>query len=460
MRTVIRVGFTTLALVVAWAALVFFGFSEGWWHRPLARHGDTAAFMDAATQFVNTRNSGNAVIALIEDGAVRGVHAVSIGSPVDSDTVFQTASLSKWVTAWGVMTLVQEGKLDLDAPIDRYLTRWKLPESRFDNRKVTARRLLSHTAGLTDGLGYAGFPPGKPVQSLEDSLTRIADASPGASGVVAVGYEPGSQWRYSGGGYAILQLLVEEVSGEPFEQYMQRAVFKPLGMTHSTYQWTDANGATLATFYDTHSRPSTHFRFSAPATSSLYTSASDLARFLQAHLPGKHGEPVGRDVLAPNTVKQMWQPLGFKYGQAIWGLGTMLYADNNSGGFVIGHDGNNEPAINTAARVNPATGNGIVILETGQRLLATELAGEWVFWETRRIDFLAFAISMRGMLRLIGIGSLVLVFLVPVIAWRIRRRSRHSRQPGGAESRAATDGEHCQRSDRTNAPASPNCTNS
>ena len=422
MRTVRRVGLTTLALVVAWAALVFFSFSEGWWRRPLAPRGDTAAFMDAATQFVNARNAGNAVFALIEKGAVRGAHAVSIGSPVDNDTVFQTSSLSKWITAWGVMALVQEGKLDLDAPIDRYLTRWKLPESRFDNRKVTVRRLLSHTAGLTDGLGYAGFAPGTPVQSLEESLSRIADASPGASGIVAVGYEPGSEWRYSGGGYAILQLLVEEVSGESFEDYMQRVIFRPLGMTHSTYHWTGDNGSTLATFYDTHSKPATHFRFSAAAASSLYTSVSDLARLVQAHLPGTNGEPVGRGVLAPDTVTQMWQPLGFKYGEAIWGLGTMLYVGNNAGRFVVGHDGSNEPAINTAARLNPATGNGIVILETGQPLLATNLAGEWVFWETGQVDFLAFAIGMPGMLRLIGFGSLVLIVSVPLIAWLIRRR--------------------------------------
>jgi hypothetical protein len=149
----------------------------------------------------------------------------------------------------------------------------------------------------------------------------------------------------------------------------------------------------------------------------LYTSVSDLVLFVQAHLPGAHGEPVGRGVLAPDTVMQMWQPLGFKFGEPIWGLGTMLYAGNDAGGFVVGHDGNNEPAINTAARLDPATGNGIVILETGQPLLATSLAGEWVFWETGKVDMLAFTIDMPDMLRLIGFGSLVLVFTVPLAGW-------------------------------------------
>lgn len=78
----------------------------------------------------------------------------------------------------------------------------------------------------------------------------------------------------------------------------------------------------------------------------------------------------------------------------------------------------------------PATGNGIVILETGQPLLATRLAGEWVFWETGNVDFLAFTIAIPAMLRLIGLGSLVIVFAVPAIAWSIRRarRSRSSNQ--------------------------------
>lgn len=424
MKAVFRVGLATLALLVLWAIVVFFGTSEGWWKRTLAPRGDTVRFMNAATNLINSSNAGNAVFAVVEAGSVHGVHAVSVGEGVDVNTVFQTASLSKWITAWGVMALVQQGKLDLDAPVGTYLTRWALPESKFDNNKVTVRRLLSHTAGLTDGLGYAGFAPGAAVQSLEESLKRPADASPGASGTVKVGYEPGSEWRYSGGGYAILQLLIEEVSGESFEGFMQRIIFRPLGMVRSSYGWTPAEGSTLATFYDTDSKPSTHYRFSAVAATSLYTSVSDLTRFVQAHLPGKNGEPIGRGVLAPATIKEMWRPHASKYGEDIWGLGTILYASNNDGGFVVGHDGKNEPAINTAARLNPATGNGIVVLETGSPLLATQLAGEWVFWETDNVDLLAFMMAMPGMLRLIGVGSLVIVLAVPTLAWSIRRKRR------------------------------------
>ena len=428
MKAAFRIGLATLALLILWAVVVFVGISEGWWKQALVARGNTAGFMAAATKVVDAENTGNAVFAVIDHGSVHGVHAVCVGEAVNVDTVFQVASLSKWVTAWGVMALVQQGKLDLDAPVGTYLTRWTLPESKFDNDKVTARLLLSHTAGLTDGLGYAGFGPDQQVQSLEESLRRPADVSPGHSGVIEVGYEPGSRWQYSGGGYAILQLLIEEVSGESFEGFMQRVVFRPLGMVRSSYSWTPAQGSTLATFYDVNSKPSTHYRFSAGAAVSLYTSVSDVTRFIQAHLPGPNGELMGRGVLSPALINEMWRPHASQYGQDIWGLGTMLYASNNQGGFVVGHDGSNEPAINTAARLNPATGNGIVILETGQPLLATRLAGEWVFWETGNVDFLAFTLAVPVMFRLMGLGSLVIVLVVPAIAWSIRR-ARRSRSP-------------------------------
>ncbi len=421
MRTLLRVGAPTVLLLILWTAVVLFGTAEGWWRKPLAPRGDTRAFMDAAIELVDSAHSGNAVFALIEGGSVYGEHGASVREPVDRDTVFQVASLGKWITAWGVMTLVEEGKIDLDAPVGTYLTRWTLPESRFNREGVTPRRLLSHTAGLTDGLGYAGFEPGAPVQTLEESLTRTADASPGASGIVQVGYEPGTEWRYSGGGYTVLQLLIEEVTGESFETYMQRTVFQPLRMSHSSFQWTPEQGSKLATFYDVDSTPAIHYRFTASAAASLYTSVSDLTRFIEAHVPGRGGEPVGRSVLEPKTIEEMWRPHASQMGQEIWGLGTILYASNNHGGFVVGHDGSNEPAINTAARINPKTGNGIVMLETGNPLLATEIAGEWVFWETGNVDLLTLTMSAPGMFRTAAYGGLVILLAGLIAAWRHRR---------------------------------------
>lgn len=406
-----RIVLLTIFALLVWTAVVVTGTIEGWWRKPLAAHGDAAAFRNAVIAEIDAKHKGNVAFVMLERGAVFGDHFVSVGKPVSGDSRFQVASLSKWITAWGVMTLVEEGKLDLDKPVSSYLTRWTLPRGKFSNDGVTVRRLLSHTAGLTDGLGYAGFKPGQPVQRLEDSLTHAADASPGADGSVRVGIEPGTEFKYSGGGYTLLQLLIEEVSGQPFNDYMTRHVFEKLGMTRSTFVLPDGDAGDVAEFFDLRGGPATHFRFSALAAASLYTTTSDMARFLQAHVRGPQGEPPGRGVLMPGTLLDMRLPQASQFGIDIWGLGTMLFAPNNHGGFVIGHDGNNEPAINTAARVDPDTGDGIVILETGNKLLATTLASEWVFWRTGNVDFLMVTFESGTLIRILGAGWVVIVLL-------------------------------------------------
>lgn len=416
-----RILLTVLALGV-WTALVIAGTIEGWWRKPLAPFGDTAAFQMAATAEIDAKHKGNVAYVLLTKGEPAASHFVSKGRTVNGDSRFQVASMSKWVTAWGVMKLVEEGKLDLDKPVSIYLKRWQLPQTKFNNNGVTVRRLLSHMAGLTDGLGYAGFKPGAPVQSLEGSLTRAADASPGHDGRTQVGIEPGTEFDYSGGGYTLLQLLIEDVTGQSFNGYMKATVFEPLGMTRSTFVLDDSEAADVADFFDQHGKPATHYRFTALAAASLYTTANDMARLLQAQAAGANGEPPGRGVLTPQTLLEMRKPHASQYGAEIWGLGTMLYAPNNAGSFVIGHDGNNEPAINTAARVDPATGDGIVILETGNKLLATQLAGEWVFWRTGNVDFLTVTMEAGTMLNLIGAGSAAIILAALVLGWRARRR--------------------------------------
>ena len=142
---------------------------------------------------------------------------------------------------------------------------------------------------------------------------------------------------------------------------------------------------------------------------------------MQAHAIGANGEPAGRGVLTPKTLEEMRRPHASQLGADIWGLGTMLYAGNNAAGFVIGHDGNNDPAINTAARVDPETGNGVVVLETGNRLLATTLAGEWLFWRTGNVDFLMLTIEAGNMLRVLAAGWIAIMLTALVIGWRFRR---------------------------------------
>ncbi len=104
----------------------------------------------------------------------------------------------------------------------------------------------------------------------------------------------------------------------------------------------------------------------------------------------------------------------------------MLFVPTDDGEFVIGHDGSNEPAINTAARINPGTGDAIVVLETGNPILATTLAGEWVFWKTGKLDTLMFLMAKDRMVNLILAGWGLIIFASILIGWR-RRRKRSSR---------------------------------
>lgn len=396
----------TLIALVLWTVVVVAGALFGWWRQPVAPTGDPQAFVHAAIEMIKHGNRGNTALVLIENGAIKAEYYSSVADPVDRNTVFATASMSKWIAAWGVMKLVEERKLDLDRPVEDYLTRWHLPRSRFDHRKVTTRQLLSHTAGLTDGLGFADYQLNEQLPTLEQSLAKPR-ASSGKSVSIEVGMEPGSKWQYSGGGYLLLELLVEEVSGEKFEAFIARKILQPLGMTRSGYQHL-GEVDNSAKSYDQEGRPVAMYRYASKAATGFHTSASDMAKFVMAHLPLATDKQ-----LALASIKAMRQPHATSQGIEIWGLGPMLYAPASSGDFVFGHDGKNEPAISATVRVNPDTNDGIVVLVTGSPTLASTLGSHWVFWQTGVPDFL----SIPGEIRRVSpvlLGGAFIILLVAI----------------------------------------------
>jgi CubicO group peptidase (beta-lactamase class C family) len=295
-----------------------------------------------------------AAVALFRDGKV--VLAKGYGwankekrQPVTRETLFNIGSISKTHAAWGLMKLVQDGKIDLDAPVERYLKRWHLPASGFNHDSVTLRRLLSHTAGLRLH-GYPGWNPDQPLPTIEESLNGKTNGS----GDVRVVMPPGSKWQYSGGGYTIAQLLVEEVTGRKFDDYMKEEVFRPLGMTSSSYIWDAMVDARAAQPYGVVS-PVPGPRFIEQAAASLETSLDDFSRFALASMSSERPELRTR-VLSAETVRAMQQPVP---PSPNYGLGYQVI---DAGGLrAVGHGGSNT-GWQAQFLVVPKTGDGLLVM--------------------------------------------------------------------------------------------------
>jgi CubicO group peptidase (beta-lactamase class C family) len=220
-------------------------------------------------------------IALIEGGRVAwakgyGVLDVASRAPVTPRSLFQAASLSKPVTAMAVLRLADQGKLSLDAPVNTLLKSWKLPDA---SPKVTLERVLSHTAGLTGG-GFPGYPVGAPLPTLLQVLNGQPPANTPPVGVTSA---PGSSFQYAGGGYVVVQQLLDDVTGQPFATLARDTVLRPAGMEESYFE--QPLGAELAARAATgHGAdgapvPGRWRVFPELAAGGLWTTPTDLARF-------------------------------------------------------------------------------------------------------------------------------------------------------------------------------------
>jgi CubicO group peptidase (beta-lactamase class C family) len=321
--------------------------------------GLVQAVEGAARQATATSTTPGLSVALVHHGqqvwaAGYGVADRMICQPVTAATRFQAASLSKPVTAWGVLRLVESGRIGLDEPIIGRLRCWRPPPSPFDAEGLTVRRLLSHTAGLSVH-GYVGQTPDRPLSSIASSLS----GETGHGFPVELLEAPGRGWLYSGGGYSLLQLLVEELTGRPFADYMQAQVLGPLGMTASSFRW--SRTAHTARPHDADGRPIADFAFAEQAAAGLVTTAPDLACFLGAALAGPRGEPPGRGVLSPAGVRLALTAAPATDGR--WGLGYGLGL-TPSGDLLAYHEGANR-GWRAGLALLPDQGAGIAVLANG-----------------------------------------------------------------------------------------------
>ncbi|MFB9905571.1 serine hydrolase domain-containing protein [Allokutzneria oryzae] len=175
-------------------------------------------------------------VAVRQDGTEPWAHAYGVATSGAADTVsprsiFQACSISKHVAAFGALRLVDQGVLDLDEDIEKYLTSWRLPESDDWRVVVTVRQLLAHTAGLSYNW-FRGFSRG---DATPTSTEVLRGQRPATSPPVRATMLPGSGFRYSGSHYAVLEQVMEDVTGSEFAELMRSLVLEPLGMADSSY---------------------------------------------------------------------------------------------------------------------------------------------------------------------------------------------------------------------------------
>jgi CubicO group peptidase (beta-lactamase class C family) len=295
--------------------------------------------------------------AVIRDYEI--VRVVSEGVP--DVAVLQVGSISKPVAALVALTLVERGALDLDADVNDALTSWQVPG------EVTLRQLLSHTGGVS----VHGFP-GHPAGTLAPTLLEILDGS-GPSNTDPVTVDVGAQgaYRYSGGGYAVVQQLVEDVTGETFTTAAYELVLVPLGMHDSTFaqELPDAIRArTVDGFRGSEAIEGGRHVYPAAAAAGLWTTARDLAIFtlaLQFALAGRVSAVSRRTavlMLTPQAdvpAEEDWEAireLGIEPPEEI-GLGLFLAAD----GMRFGHLGSNA-GFSAALDASTLDGSGAVVI--------------------------------------------------------------------------------------------------
>ena len=310
-------------------------------------------------------------VAVIDDYRIEwakawGVADRETGAPATTETLFQAGSISKPVAATGALRMVELGMLDLDLPIDTFLTSWKLPDDEFrELEPVTIRRLLSHTAGTTVH-GFPGYAPWEPVPTVPQVLDG---APPANTAPVRVDILPGSRVRYSGGGTTIVQLAMTDVSGESFAALLNRLVLEPAGMVASTYEnpLPVERLPEAAAGYRRNGSPVPGKRHTYPemAAAGLWTTPTDLARFALAIQRSLRGGDGG--VLGPETAREMLTPV-----QDNAGLG--FFIENREGGTYFQHGGADEgfQALLLASRDG---GRGIAVMANSDNggALASEI---------------------------------------------------------------------------------------
>jgi len=319
-------------------------------------YGDTVPRLNLLKQMAAYKVNG-LTIAVIKDYKIDwakgyGWADVEEKRPVTAETRFQAASISKSINSLGILKLVQQGKITLEADINNYLKTWKFPyDSVSKNKKISLANLLSHTAGLTVH-GFGGYRPGDSLPTLVQVLngTKPANSPP-----VRSLFEPSKRLEYSGGGTTISQLVLMDITGLPYEDYMKKEVLQPIGMTNSFYnQPPPAGTKNLATAYNSGVAVKGKYHiYPEQAAAGLWTTPTDLAKYIietQLEYEGKSEKVLSQAIMQKRLTY---------YIDSNVALGVFLV--KKSGDVYFNHNGGNEGFLCTSYG-SLTGGNGVVVM--------------------------------------------------------------------------------------------------
>jgi CubicO group peptidase (beta-lactamase class C family) len=359
-------------------------------------------------------------IAVINDYQVewsKGYGVLEAGSnqQVTPETLFQVASPAKIVVAVTALHYVEQGLVDLDRDVNDSLVSWQVPENEFTaQEKVTLRLLLSHSAGVTVG-GFRGYALGEQLPNLQ----QILDGEwPANSAPIRVDIVPGTQYRYSGGGYMIVQQLLEDVIGEPFQDIIQNAVLEPWEMSDSTFAYPlpEALSIFAASGHRADGSPipgGWHTYPEMGAGASMWSTPSDLAQFGIGVMRSYAGE--SDQVLSQAMAIQMLTPQMDHRG-----LGPLVY-DDGGDLFYFMHPGAND-GYKSVVVFYPQRGQGVVILTNGDN-------GDALWREILNSVSIEYGWIKNYTVLYASAAFVILLFFVGLLLLR----SRRVQEPSGSE---------------------------
>jgi CubicO group peptidase (beta-lactamase class C family) len=399
-----------------------------WWMAPFISTRPSAAISSAEFK----RHLDERVPALLQRFGVPGVSVANVidGIPADSyaygyanfaqqrpmsvDSMFEVASISKSFTAWGIMRLVDAGQMELDAPVERYIAPWPLPDSSFPRDQVTVRRLLQHTAGVNPGnLGVRN--PDEPALATR-SVLQGEGTHPlvETAGPTRLEFPAMARFLYSNPGYTLLQLAIEQETGWPYADYMKHQILGPMGMTSSSFNWDLPLRDRTATPYLSDGSAGQITILNDQATGSLFSTAPDLARFIAISVGADPNEILTTEsrseLYSPGIELPVLEVQGLASDAGAMGHYVERLADSRSaimnGGFV--------PGWTSQFYFLPDSGDGIVVLTNSDRgrAVIAEIAADWAAWRGLPALKMTRTYNIVGIAGPIIIGSMILIALV------------------------------------------------